>query len=195
MKKKKAIKPKKEEKQKYYKGLAVDSEGEIHFIQYMDELKEAGYIEYYERGLSYMLSDSLSNNYAVQLKTRSKPMRQNILMGHSYNYDFNIKWAEKGIKYFVNRFGEKWEKPFLINSKNMSFIECKPAFDFQNMTRLAVLNVKWMWDKHKIFIQMVKNIELFEKTFTPKAYEKTKTGKTRDIKHTFRTLEQYINGK
>lgn len=186
---------KKKDKQKHYNGFPVDSDGEMYFIMWMQELKDNGYIKSYERGQSILLSDSLTNNYAIQLKTRSKPARQTVLMGHSYNWDFTIYWTQLGIKYFVNKFGEKWEKPFLINTVDNSFIECKPQFDFQNMNRLATLNIKWCWETKNIFIQMIKNIELFEKTFTPKAYEKTKTGKSRDMKHTFRTLEQYIKSK
>lgn len=180
------------EKARQYLGFPVDSDGEIHFIMWMEELKQKGYIINYTRGSSLLLSNSLSNNYVQQLKTKSKPCRQNILMGHSYNWDFTIEWSELGLKQFVNRFGEKWEKPFLINSKSISYIECKPPFDFQNMTRLSVLNIKWVWDKFNIYIQTIKNIELFEKTFTPKAYMFLKNGKQRQVKHKLRTLEEYL---
>ena len=74
----------------------------------------------------------------------------------------------------------------------MSFIENKPEFDFANMTRLVGLNIKWMWQNYGIFVQLVKNRELFEETFTPKAILKTKTGKVRVFKHKVRTLEEYL---
>lgn len=186
---------KKVSKQKYYNGFPIDSDGEVHFIMWMEELKQNGYIKDYKRGESILLSSSVTNNYVQQLKTKSKPCHQNILMGHSYNWDFTIEWTDLGMKYFVNKFGEKWEKPFLINSKSMSFIECKPNFNFQNMSRLAVLNIKWVWEKSKIFIQLVKNVDLFEKTFTPKAYLITKVGKVKKTKHTLKTLEEYIKTK
>ncbi len=159
----------------------------------MEELKQNGFIKEYTRGESILLSNSVTNNYVQQLKTKSKPCRQNILMGHSYNWDFTIEWSDTGIKHFVNKFGEKWEKPFLINSKNMSFIECKPPFDFQNMTRLSVLNIKWVWDKYQIFVQTIKNVELFEKTFTPKVYLTTKNGSQRKTKHKIKTLQEYLD--
>ena len=194
--KKKPTKPrvsKVKKKQKEYLGFPVDSDGEIHFIMWMEELKQNNYIIDYKRGDSVLLSNSLSNNYVTQLKTKSKPCRQNVLMGHSYNWDFTIEWSDIGIKHFVNKFGEKWEKPFLINSKNMSFIECKPPFDFQNMTRLSVLNIKWVWDKYQIFVQTIKNVELFEKTFTPKVYLTTKNGSQRKTKHKIKTLQEYLD--
>jgi len=179
-------------KTRTYLGIPVDSDGEIHFIMWMEELKQNGYIKEYKRGESILLSNSVTNNYVQQLKTKSKPCHHTILMGHSYSWDFTIEWTELGLQYFVSKFGEKWEKPFLINSKSMSFIECKPPFDFQNMSRLAVLNIKWVWEKCQIFIQMVKNEELFEKTFTPKQYLITKSGKLRKTKHKIRTLQEYI---
>lgn len=187
------MKKKKAKKQQYYKGFPIDSEGEMNFIMWMEELKEEGYIEKYERGQSYLLSDSLVNNYVETLKTKSKPKTQTILHGHSYTPDFFIMWTTKGFNIFCNNLGEKWVKPFMCDGK-FSYIEAKPPFDFANMSRLAMLNIKWMWQKYKIHVQMVKNIELFEKTFTPKAYLVTKTGKTRLVKHKFRTLKEYING-
>lgn len=191
MKQKKNKKPK-AIKTRTYLGIPVDSDGEIHFIMWMEELKQNGYIKEYKRGESILLSNSVTNNYVQQLKTKSKPCHHTILMGHSYSWDFTIEWTELGLQYFVSRFGEKWEKPFLINSKSMSFIECKPPFNFQNMSRLAVLNIKWVWEKCQIFIQMVKNEELFEKTFTPKQYLTTKSGKPRKTKHKIRTLQEYL---
>lgn len=179
-------------KTRTYLGIPVDSDGEIHFIMWMEELKQNGYIKEYKRGESILLSNSVTNNYVQQLKTKSKPCHHTILMGHSYSWDFTIEWTELGLQYFVNKFGEKWEKPFLINSNSMSYIECKPPFDFQNMSRLAVLNIKWVWEKCQIFIQMVKNEELFEKTFTPKQYLITKSGKLRKTKHKIRSLEEYL---
>lgn len=192
MKKKTTTRKSLVEKQREYLSFPVDSEGEIHFIMWMEELKQNGFIKDYKRGDSKLLSSSVTNNYVQQLKTKSKPCTQNILMGHSYNWDFTIEWTDLGIKHFVNKFGEKWEKPFIINSESESYIECKPPFDFQNMSRLAVLNIKWIWDKYQIFIQLVKNIELFEKTFTPKVYLTTKNGKERKTKHKIRTLEEYL---
>lgn len=175
-----------------YLGYPIDSDGEVHFIMWMEELKQNGFIKDYKRGETIVLSNPVTNTYTSQLKTKSKVNNQNILMSHSYSWDFTIEWTDLGIKHFVNKFGEKWEKPFIINSESTSFVECKPPFDFQNMSRLATLNIKWVWEKYKIFIQLVKNIELFEKTFTPKAYLVTKNGKNRKLQHNVRTLEEYL---
>lgn len=179
-------------KTRNYLGLPIDSDGEIHFIMWMEELKQAGFIKSYQRGDTIILSNPVANKYEIQSKKLKKTKTENILMGHSYSWDFTIDWSEEGLKYFVNRFGEKWEKPFIINAKSMSFIESKPDFDYKNMSRLATLNIKWVWEKYGMFIQIVKNIQLFEETFTPKAYLITKTGKDRTVKHTIRTLEDYL---
>lgn len=52
----------------------------------------------------------------------------------------------------------------------ISFIEVKPSFDQNNMTRLAVLNQKWVFEKFGLFINIVIPEKLFAKTFTPKRY-------------------------
>lgn len=176
-----------------FKNWVLDSQGEVDFCHYLQELKDNGYVKKFDRAETINLSKAMTNVFPVQLKTKSKKVVKTVLQKHDYTYDFDIFWTEKGLKYFCNKLGEEdWTKPFLINTENLSQIENKPEFDFSNMTRLVNLNVKWMWDKYGIFIQVVKNKDLFTETFTPKTLLKTKTGKTRVFKWKVRTLEDYI---
>jgi len=184
---------KKDKKSYSYNNIICDSQGEVEFLMWCEELKQNGYIIDYKRGETKLLSNSVYNTYTAQLKTKTKEQSETILLKHEYSWDFTIEWSDLGIKYFANRFGEKWTKPFLINSKSMSFIENKPSFDFGNMTRLVTLNVKWMWEKYGIFIQVVKNDDLFKETFVPKERLFNKKGEKRAFKFKPLTLEEYIN--
>ena len=185
--------PKKKKVEYKFKDWVLDSQGEVDFCWYSQELKDNGFVEKFTRGETKKLSDAMTNVFPVKLKTKTVKKVKNILQPHEYTYDFNIFWSQKGIKYFCSRFEqEDWTKPFLLNSHSMSFIENKPEFDFANMTRLVGLNIKWMWQNYGIFVQLVKNRELFEETFTPKAILKTKTGKTRVFKHRVKTLQEYL---
>jgi hypothetical protein len=186
-------KKKKKKHDEVVNGIPVDSIGEVYFAWYFQELKDAGYVKEYKRGQSYLLSESLVNNYVVQLKTKSKPSQETILMGHSYNLDYEVEWTEEGANLFCSRFGEKITKPFVCDSQNKSFFECKPMFDFNNMTRLATLNVKWLYQKFGIYVQFITPEKVFPKTFTPQQMLKTKTGKDRKINFKVTSLENYVN--
>lgn len=175
-----------------YEGFPLDSIGELHFLFWCEELKEKGFIKEIKRGKSYLLCDGLINSYLVQLKTKAKSMTQTIMMPHSYTSDFIIEWTEKGKEIFCNQFGEKWEKYFLCDKNLSSNIEAKPSFDQNNMERLAKINIKFVWDKYKDFIQIVKNEDLFKQTFVPTKLITTKHGKNRKFKFKVKTINEYL---
>lgn len=174
-------------------GIPIESVGEQYFLYWCLELKENGYIKNVLRGKSYLLCEALVNSYFVQLKTKSKSMTETILMPHTYTSDFIIEWTEKGKELFCNKFGEKWVKYFICNNSLITHIENKPSeFDFNNMERLAKVNIKFVWDKYKDFIQIVKNDDLFKSTFTPKKIIYKKNGEERARKFKVKTLEEFI---
>lgn len=180
-------------------GIAFDSLEELAFLQWADDLKKAGYIKSIRRADSYLLCESMTIGYAEQLKTKSKPMQQTILHGHSYNPEFEIIWDKKALDKFVHLIGipKKHDKAFLgwkRGDEIVTIIEIKPLFDQNNMERLFKVNQKWMWDKHAVFVNLVKCPELFPKTFTPNAYLTTPSGFKRKIKWKIRSLYHYLNG-
>ena len=59
----------------------------------------------------------------------------------------------------------------LWDSGNSVYVEVKPSFDQNNMERLFVNNQKFIYDKCKLFVNLVEPIELFKKTFLPLAAE------------------------
>ena len=178
-----------------YKDWILDSQGEVDFCYYLEELQESGYIQEFKRGETLELSRGLNHWYDIHLKTKIKKANETIFREHVYTYDFKIEWSEKGKELFVNTLyhGKKWEKPFLIWSDSISYIECKPSnFDFNNMTRLVKLNIKWVWEKYNFYVQLIENEKLFKETFVPKKLLLTKTGKTKTFKFPVKTLEEYI---
>jgi hypothetical protein len=67
-------------------------------------------------------------------------------------------------------------------------------FDQNNMERLFKVNQKWMWQKHGIFVNLIKPQELFQKTFTPAEYLRTPTGKPRKLNFKPRNLFDFLKG-
>lgn len=186
-----------------YKGIEYDSLEELSFLQWTSDLIKAGYIKSIERSESFLLCDAFQINYAEQLKTKSKPMQQGILHGHSYTPEFKIIWNRKGQEKFVHPINlpKKFERLFLGYSEIdkgepffVTYIEIKPVWDQNNMERLFKVNQKWMWQKHGIFVNLVKCPILFADTFTPNEYLTTPSGFKRKIKWKIRSLYQYLKG-
>jgi hypothetical protein len=188
---------KEKKEQKYYNGLAVDSQEEVMAIMYFEELIEAGYVEKIERAEPIRLSERLENKYTqvVEMKTKTKEVEKNqvILEDHVYTPEFKVTWTQAGAVLFIDRMwnARKFVKPFI--GKWVTYIEVKPSFDQNNMTRLFKINQKWVYQQHQIFVNLVQPHKLFEETFTPKAWLKTPTGKDRVIHWKVRSLEDYIN--
>jgi hypothetical protein len=197
-----------------YNSIEYDSLDELGALQWLFELKNQGYITKIERAESFLLCDGVTNDYAELKKSKvsSKPMQQTILHGHSYTPEFKVLWTIDGARKFVwdPESRTKFDKLFIgwhgdsddwdgEVPKNkypcICYIEVKPSFDRNNMERLFKLNQKWMWQQHEIFVNLVKINDLFQKTFTPKGYLRTPTGRTRILKWKPRTLNNYLNDK
>jgi hypothetical protein len=182
-----------------YKGIEYDSLEELAMLQWLYELKNEGYIQSIRRATSYLLSNSLVHDYAQQLKTKSKPVQQTLLHGHSYTPEFHVIWTPQGADIFLWYIGSphKFDKTFIgymTISTSECIVEVKPVWDQNNMERLFKLNQKWMWDRHRVFVNLVKPQELFARTFTPKEYLTTPSGRRREItKWEYRTLHQFLN--
>jgi hypothetical protein len=85
--------------------------------------------------------------------------------------------------------------PFICSDDEMiSIVETKGTFDMGNMTRLANNNIKFVYEKYQVYINMIKVPTIFDKTFTPDRYLMTdKTFQSRKIKYkNVRTLREFI---
>lgn len=184
--------------QAFHNGIQVDSQEEVMMLMYIEELIENGYAEKVERAKTFDLSAKLRNTYnvTVQMKTKEKVVEKSLILleDHVYTPEFVVIWLAKGKDTFVDTLvninSRKFTRPFI--GGNATYIEVKPEFDKNNMTRLFKINQKWMWSSYGIFVNLVQPHKLFEETFTPRAYLTTPTGKTRVIHWPVKTLEEYV---
>jgi len=190
-----------------YNGIEFDSEEERLFYLYLEELKVNGYVrDFTFHADSFTLSEKLTYEWLKKMKTKNTKMESTLLQPHSYVPDFKVLWNSKSLGIFYeNIFNGKTKLdsvPFINNidknGKDLgSFIEIKPSFDFQNMTRLSIINIKWVFSKHNILIQKItpvaKNKCLFKDTFVPEKALLTKTKKKKKYHFEVKSLEDYIN--
>jgi hypothetical protein len=177
-----------------------DSQEELHFSWYLEHLKDCRYINHWEKNeTSYELCKSLKHKYIKPMKrVKDKVMEQTIMHGSSYNPDFTIYWEPKAIGIFVSILDKtkgKITTPFICDDDQLiSIVETKADFDRGNMTRLAINNIKFVYEKYNVYINMVKIPSFFGKTFTPNRYFMTdKTFQPRKMKHkNVRTLREFV---
>lgn len=183
----------------------VDSDEELWFCWYLQELKEAGIIldaDVNRRAIS--LSNKVEHTFQRIKKKGLKREIEFLMHPHEYTPDFNVQFnmQYRDVFYGVFVMGRKFPAqkiPFLSFSpgQHAAIIEVKPSFDQNNMTRLVRTNLKWVFDKYGIYIELVKVPEIFKDTFTPQKYIdlmqykiKSKEGKSK-IKFTVKTISQY----
>ena len=186
--------------------LVFDSIGEMHFSYWTDQLTREGYIEkVILQPEPYKLSSKVVKKHIKPMKrVADKEVYQTVLREHIYTPDVLIIWNKKaeGIFYITEDSDCKILPHHLFANYQgyrnrdvyATTIELKPSFDHQNMTRLASLNIKWVYDKYNHVIEMVKLPDFFKKTFTPDRYLLTdKTYEPRKLKYKPKTLTRFIN--
>lgn len=196
----KKVKAKPVSKEGYLDGIFYESLTEMYSLSWLLELKKAGYVKEITRSESFLLSDSITNDFVIQMKRGSKPSAQTLVHGHSYTADYNAIFTKKAIGVFcwVLGSGIKWEKQWLVchdhkKDEYYCHIEVKPDFtDWKGKTSKAVNDCKWVYQKYGKFINIFKPENRFEPTFTPSSYLLTGTGKPRKIKYSTRTLNEYL---
>jgi len=167
------------DKKKYiYDDKIYDSKEEIYFSWYLTELYNNGFIfriEYQPQ--TFALSIKQEYYWTRVLKTKTKQMLSTILQGHDYTPDFLIMWSAKAQGILYNTIADIFNlrKNIFVGKKytyshDVSFIEVKAEFGKYNSFRWFVINQKWMYQKFGIYIQMVKPISLFKRSFTPERF-------------------------
>lgn len=179
-----------------YKGIKFDSDEEVFFAAWLEELKLAGFVTSWKKQkLPIYLTKGLKIPYTkrIELKTKTKfEEKEKILLKPSeYTMDFIIDFSWEGHKKFVSAIEiSKNFKPNALfftnrelNADEPVYVEVKPSFDQNNMERLFRNNQKFIWAKFKVFINLIEPLELFKKTFMPTAiapyfkYKKPPKGK------------------
>jgi hypothetical protein len=201
---------KEKKEQQYYHGLPVDSDEEILTIMWLEELMQAGYVAKVQRADPFVITEPYVNTYnaQVELKTKTKTVEKSqvILKGHVYTPEFKVTLTRAGIELLswrnhttpqssYSEVNSKFDKLFIAryeDPESVVYIEVKPGFDQNNMTRLFTINQKLVWDKYGIFVNLIQPEELCKKTFTPNDWLITKTGKKRIIHWDIRSLDDYL---
>lgn len=153
----------------------LDSDEELYFYWWLSELKENGYIdEFILQPEPFTLSVKMKMTYFKPMKrVEDKELSYNLINGHIYTTDARIVWNKKAENVFykdlTTELGkyDSYKDAIFIATESISYVEVKPKFDFKNMTRLAKTNIKWVWDKYGIFVNLVIPERLFKLTFTP----------------------------
>ena len=185
------------------------SDGEWHFSWYLDDLMDEGYIDDWEYETEvFDLSQPVKIPWKKQMKTMVKDMEMPFLRECTYNPDFKIYWNEKAKGVFYYNIEEEITDPktlpYFASQKDISRIEIKPNFDFQNKTQQAVIKIKWLMQLGT-FVQLVVPVPkvskggklnpsnaLFNNTFIPRRYVYTdKKFVSRVIKFKHITLKQW----
>lgn len=191
------------------KNELLQSNEEQYFDWWLQELKAMGFIkEITHQPKPYQLSEQLSVSYFEPYKKKEggKDIPEEILPGHIYTPDVKIVWNETALGLFTltlnSNFRKKRNRSFQYimcqhnkeSNEYYSIVEVKPSFDQNNMTRLAKINIKWVWDKYSDFVNIIIPEKHFDKSFTPKKYLFTnKSNKPRKIKYkNIITLQEFL---
>jgi len=175
------------------------SQEEKYFSWMLDELKAKGYIvEWQKCNTSLQLTKGLYLEYVKPMKkVANKVLKQTILEPSVYTPDFEITWAVKAFGIFVTdldiKSDDKLDTVFTSHGVK-SVVEVKGSWDNNNMTRLAKNNIKFVYDKHGIYINLIVVPNVFSKLFTPERYFMTdRTFKPRTLNYkNARTLREFI---
>ncbi len=189
----------------------LDSNEEAYFVWYLEELKSFGYISSWKsQPITYSLSDKVLYEWEEQLKTRVRVKEQTLLQGHVYTPDFKIVWTSKAKDIFYSKTADRNNVKncsFIaqeIDGKDVSIIDIKPTFDAHNMTRLFIINQKWVYSKYGIYVQKIIPVSskkpkvkgLFEKTFTPVRFFLTNSGrKGRKFHYKTKQIKDFLKTK
>lgn len=181
----------------------LDSNEELYFAWWLSQLCDNGYVtDVITQPQPFQMQEGLCHTYVKKMKTKDKILEETIIKPSVYTTDFYIKWSEKALNVFITTLDTddkimRGSSHILLIANQTdnglhTYVEIKPVFDQNNMTRLARINAKWVWDKHKEYINIVIPEKHFQKTFTPDRYLLTTKSKTkRKLKYIPLTLEEY----
>lgn len=189
-----------------YMGIPYESFCELSCLYFAEELIKAGYVDRIERSKSYLLCDPVQHTYAEQLKKGSRQVTQTISQGVTYTPDFDIYFTPKAAGIFFWYFGspKKWDKELLVAQLEHRFsgdtrptfykatIEVKPDFSRNSTTPKSVQSMKWLMQKHNIFVNLFRPNRIFKGLFTPSKYLLTERGTPRLLKFKPLSLQEYL---
>jgi len=167
-----------------------DSPEERWFYAWCCEAKANGSIKSFQyHPYPITLSERVSIKVEKQLKTKTKIVDKFLLHPHTYTPDFIIEF----LKPFEDTFKDKLRLTF----NGSCYIDVKPKFAgvHNNSAVTFPITRKWLWNKHKIFVNVAVPETWFKHTFVPvvvaKGIRKDRLKKWQDYK----LLKEYQNGR
>lgn len=177
----------------------LQSMEELYFLWWLCDLKDYGYVEdaWYEDDV-FVLGKGYDKIYEKQMKTKTKRLNETVIPQNIYTPDFKIKWTEKARGVFYedlvskNKLMHGRRANYMIGEDLVSYIEIKPDFDFNNMTRYVKIKINWLFQSHGVYVNLVKVPSLFKSTFTPERYILTDNNKkTRRINFKVKKISSF----
>jgi hypothetical protein len=200
-----------------YNGILLDSTEEKWICMWLQELQDAGYIEFWERiTKSIQIFPAVKFDYTKEtvLKTKTKVEEKSftLLQDLEYTPDFVVRWNKRAYKKFFSVICDNIDPKswfFCKDSWFEGFIEVKPNFDQNGKTAKFSIIQKILWNTQKMFVDLIQPEKLFEGTFMPQAampdfkYRKAPTGKNKGKKgpgdwktnYVPKSLKEFINDK
>jgi hypothetical protein len=144
------------------------SAGEIMARAFFEELKTLGFIvKIEEQPEPFILSDKVSIIKEIHLKTKIKTEEHTLLDSNIYTADFKIIWNGPNI-FHHDLLLPIVKPPVFYSSNNISYIECKPIWDYNNMTRIFLQRTRpWVYQKFGVYVNLMKSPDFFKSTFIP----------------------------
>jgi hypothetical protein len=139
------------------------SKEEFYFACWLKELKDKGIVkDFIFEPDSFELLDDVRVDFNKQLKTKVRTDSHKLKSSVSYTTDFKILWdTQKSNGILTFNSADNYAKKglfWLKEDSNESYIEVKPEFDMNNMTRHVKIKIAWVYDKYDIHIDLVKPI-------------------------------------
>lgn len=184
------------------KSFVFDSNEELEFSYWLEELRELGYIKnWYKNTTSELILDKKSISFKEKLKTKTKTKNLFILHDLQYTFDFYIEWETiaEGI-FFIkedNIYNSNLislDKFIVLKSykNNETYVDIKGVFGGGNSAITFPIIQKLFYENKKIFVQKIIPKKLFTKTFLPKKLAFKKNGDKRVIATKTIDIETYI---
>jgi hypothetical protein len=181
--------------------IEFKSNEEMYFSWWLEELEEAGYIESWTyEPETFVLSTAIKIPWHKQLKTKTKEQSLTLMQPSSYTPDFEIKWNDnaKGVFYMTHS-GTYKVRPYIIQTGTRCLVDVKGTFSRMNQISVHTFpdRQKWLYQNTGNFVQKVvplrKKTGLFVKTFTPRKFLKTPTGKDKKLAWKDVSLDEFLN--